>query len=222
MPPQRLQPAPPPSGAIRRLYQLPSATCFSGFFKDADLTQIQKIKQWINVVVYSCGKIVQRQERMAEAQLVIEMNKAYYLRLQVIFADVEQHTSYWASNFDFDLTFAQMMTHSFGSGLAGPTFFFDYENNEHLDANEVDAAKAMWTNPYLWKKYLDLKSEMQNKLLPVLFKQRIKPCGGGDSGYEWKSGGSWAEVTWSFMGALFQVHSFFAFYCVNFSIHACY
>jgi hypothetical protein len=203
--PPRVAPPPPPVGSITRLHLLPGNVCFNKVFTDADLTHIQKIKQWINVVVYSCGKTVQRQERMAEAQLVIEMNKAYYLRLQVIFADVDQRTSYWASNFDFDLTFVQMMTHTFGSGSAGPTLFFDYEDNENLDVNEVDTAKTMWTNPYLWKKYADLKSEMQSQLLPVLLKQRIKPCGGGDSGYEWKSGGSWAEVTWSFLGALFQV-----------------
>lgn len=175
-------------------------------FKNADLTPIQKIKQWINVAVYSCGKTVQRMERMAEAQLVIEMNKAYYLRLQVIFADVAQHASYWSSHFDFDCTFAQMMTHTFGSGSAGPTFFFEYENNELLDAEQVDASKALWTNPCLWKKYADLKTEMQSQLLPVLLKQRVKATPGGD-GYEWKSGGSWGEVTWSFIGALFQVHS---------------
>ena len=177
------------------------------FFKNAELTQIQKIKQWINVVVYSCGKTVQRMERMAEAQLAIEMNKAYYLRLQVVFADVRQHTSYWANHFDFDCTFAQMMTHTFGVGSAGATFFFDYDDNAALDADEVDAAKALWTSAYLWKKYADLKTEMQGQLLPVLLKQRIKATDIGGDGYEWKSGGSWGEVTWSFLGALFQVHS---------------
>jgi hypothetical protein len=184
------------------------------FFKNAELTQIQKIKQWINVAVYSCGKTVQRMERMTEAQLAIEMNKAYYLRLQVIFEDVRTHTSYWANHFDFDCTFAQMMTHTFGAGSAGPTFFFDYNDNQALDADQVDASKALWTNPYLWKKYADLKSEMQGQLLPILLKQRVKATPGGD-GYEWKSGGSWGEVTWSFLGALFQVHSSF---CVSLSL----
>ena len=179
-------------------------------FKNADLTQVQKIKQWINVVAYSCGKTVQRLERMTEPQLVIEMNKAYYLRLQVIFADVAQHTSYWSANLDFDCTFAQMMSHTFGSGSAGPTFFFEYEGNEALDAEAVETSKALWTNPYLWKKYADLKSEMQNQLLPVLLKQRVLATPGGD-GYEWKSGGSWGEVAWSFLGALFQV-------CLNFCV----
>jgi hypothetical protein len=175
---------------------------FASIFKDADLTQVERIKQWRNVVIYSSGKIVQRQERMAEADLFVAMNKAYYLRLQVIFEDVATRTSYWANHFDFDCTFAQMMTQTFGVGSARPGFFFDYGDNEELDAAQVEAAKAQWTSPFLWKKYGELKTDMQSQLLPVFFKQRIKAV--GDS-YEFSTGGSLAEVTWSFLGAMFQV-----------------
>ena len=142
---------------------------------------------------------------MTEAELAIEMNRAYYLRLQVIFADVRDRTSYWDENFGFSCTFSQMMTHTFGVGAARPSFFFEYGENEHLDAQEVEVAKAQWTNPFLWKKFGDLKSEMQSQMLPVLMKQRIQPA--GDS-FEFKSGGSLAEVTWSFLGALFQVRKY--------------
>lgn len=188
---------------IIRQQLLPLGQVFKSVFKDADLTPVQKIKQWINVVAYSAGKIVARQQRMTESDLFIEMNKAYYLRLQVIFADARDGTSYWAENFDFGCTFAQMMTHTFGVGAATPSFFFEYGGNENLDAQEVEAAKSLWINPFLWKKYGDLKSEMQSQMLPVLMKQRIEPE--GDS-YGFKSGGSLAEVTYSFLGALFQVH----------------
>jgi hypothetical protein len=178
------------------------ANVFASIFKDADLTQVEKIKQWRNVVIYSSGKIVQRQSRQSEADLFVEMNKAFYLRLQVIFEDVRSRCSYWANHFDFDCTFGQMMTQTFGVGSARPCFFFDYGENQELDAAQVEAAKVQWTNPFLWKKYGDLKSEMQNQLLPVLLKLRIKAV--GDS-YEFSTGGSLAEVTWSFLGALFQV-----------------
>jgi hypothetical protein len=193
---------------------LPPFDAFKAVFTDADLTPIQKIKQWINVVVYSCGKTVQRQERQTEASLVIAMNQAYYLRLQVIFEDVTQGCSYWAQHFDFDCTFAQMMTHNFGSGAASNSFFFDYDGNEFLDADGVASVKGSWTNPYLWKKYAELKTEMQGKMLPVLLKGRI--VAGSDGHYEWKSGGSLAEVTWTCLGSLFLVH--FVHFCV-FTLH---
>jgi hypothetical protein len=209
MPPRRIPPnassdeAALSNAQIIRQQLLPLGQVFKNVFKDADLTPVQKIKQWINVVAYSAGKIVARQQRMTESDLFIEMNKAYYLRLQVIFADARDGTSYWAENFDFGCTFAQMMTHTFGVGAATPTFFFEYGGNENLDAQQVEATKSVWTNPFLWRKYGDLKTEMQGHMLPVLMKQRIEPV--GDS-YAFKSGGSLAEVTWGFLGALFQVH----------------
>jgi hypothetical protein len=188
---------------------------FHAIFKDAELTQVQKIKQWINVVVYSSGKIVARTQRQSEADLFVEMNKAYYLRLQVIFADVVARTLYWANHFDFDCTFAQMMTQTFGVGSARPGYFFDYDENETLDAQQVEAAKVQWTSPFLWKKFGELKSEMQGQLLPVLMKQRIMAV--GDS-YEFKTGGSVAEVAWSFFGALFQVQALLQMHlCVMFT-----
>ena len=211
MPPRQRQPlasAAPADGAnpnapqlIRQLLRL-DANVFPSIFKDADLTQVERIKQWRNVVIYSSGKIVQRQQRMAEADLFVEMNKAYYLRLQVIFEDVTARTSYWANHFDFDCTFAQMMTKTFGVGSARPGFFFDYNENEDLDAEQVEAAKVQWTSPFLWNKYGEIKTEMQSQLLPVLLKQRIRAVG---DGYEFSTGGSVAEVTWSFLGAMFQV-----------------
>jgi hypothetical protein len=180
------------------------ANVFAAIFTDADLTQVQKIKQWINVVAYSSGKLVAAQERMSENDLFVAMNKAYYLRLQVIFEDVRTRSSYWANHFGFDCTFAQMMTQTFGVGSARPGFFFDYGENENLDAAQVDAAKVLWTSPFLWKKYGDLKSEMQAHLLPVFLKLRIRAV--GDT-YEFSTGGSVAEVTWSFLGAMFQVQT---------------
>jgi hypothetical protein len=182
------------------------ANVFASIFKDADLTHVQKIKQWINVVTYSSGKIVARQERMSEADLFVAMNKAYYLRVQVIFEDVRTNSSYWANHFDFDCTFAQMMTQTFGVGSARPGFFFDYGENENLDASQVESAKVLWTSPTLWKKYNDIKTEMQGHMLPVFLKLRIKAV--GDT-FEFYSGGSVAEVTWSFLGAMFQVHTLF-------------
>ncbi len=62
---------------------------FKLVFINADVTRIDKVKQWIKVVAYSCGKLVSRMEKMTEANLFCEMNKAYYQRLQVIFADVD-------------------------------------------------------------------------------------------------------------------------------------
>jgi hypothetical protein len=211
MPPRRSShlPDPNPVNPLERIIRQQlrmDSNVFASIFKDADLTQVQKIKQWINVVAYSSGKIVARQERMSEADLFVEMNKAYYLRLQVIFEDVRTRSSYWANHFDFDCTFAQMMTHTFGVGSARPGFFFDYGENEDLSAEQVDAAKVLWTSPFLWKKYGDLKSEMQGHLLPVLLKQRIRVV--GDT-YEFSTGGSVGEVTWSFLGAMFQVQTLF-------------
>jgi hypothetical protein len=211
MPPRRSAPAPSPvlssddapsNQQIVREQLRPLNVVFCSIFKDADLTMVQKTKQWINVVAYSAGKIVGRMQRMTEADLCIEMNKAYYLRLQVIFADIRENNSFWADNFDFGCTFSQMMTHTFGAGAARANFFFDYGNNEALDAEQVDAAKSQWTSPFLWNKYGEIKTEMQNQMLPVLMKQRFEAV--GDS-YGWKSGGSFAEVTYSFLGALFQV-----------------
>lgn len=216
MPPRRRLPLPPVGAAVpvsvnpkerilRQMLRL-DANVFACIFKDADLTQVQKIKQWINVVTYSSGKIVARQERMSEADLFVAMNKAYYLRLQVIFAEVNTRSSYWASHFDFDCTFAQMMTQTFGVGSARPGFFFEYGENELLDSAQVDAAKGQWTSPFLWKKYNDMKTEMQGHLLPAFLKLRIKAV--GDT-FEFSTGGSVAEVTWSFLGVLFQVQLLF-------------
>jgi hypothetical protein len=96
MPPRRATLIPshdaaaPSNDQIIRQQLLPSGQVFKSVFKDADLTPVQKIKQWINVVAYSAGKTVARQQRMNESDLYIEMNKAYYLRLQVIFADARE------------------------------------------------------------------------------------------------------------------------------------
>ena len=81
-------------------------------------------------------------------------------------------------------------------------FFFDYDENEELDAEQVEAAKVLWTSPFLWKKYGELKTELQGQLLPVFLKGRIRAVG---DGYEFSTGGSVAEVTWDFLGKLFQV-----------------
>jgi hypothetical protein len=198
----------PQLGAIARLIAADVAgegQAFPLVFKDAALTRVQLVKQWINVVVYSCGKAVARTPRNTESNLEMLMNKAYYLRLQVIFADVEARTSYWSRHFGFDCTFAQMMTYTFGaSGGAASTPFFDYNENERLDASQVEGLFRNWTTPFLWKKYNEIKSEMINQMLPVLLKQRIRSKNSGEL-YEFYSGGSLAEVTWATLGALFQV-----------------
>ena len=149
---------------------------FKLIFTNADLTRIDKVKQWIKVVAYSCGKIVSRMERMTEANLCAEMNKAYYQRLQVIFTDVDAGQSYWANNLGFDVSFKQMMTNIFGSGSTPAVTFFDYNSNEHLDTSQVEGIWRNWTSPFLWSKYTDIKSEMINSMLPVLLKQRIRGC----------------------------------------------
>lgn len=203
MPPRQV----PQLGAIARLIASDVAgegQTFPLVFKDAALTRVQMVKQWINVVVYSCGKAVARMPRTTESNLEQLINKAYYLRLQVIFADVAARTSYWKTHFDFDCSFAEMMAYTFGSAGAGITPFFDYNDNERLDASQVDGVYRNWTSPFLWSKYTDIKSEMINSMLPVLLKQRIRSKNSGDQ-YEFCSGGSLAEVTWATLGALFQV-----------------
>ncbi len=201
----------PQLGAIARLIASDVAEegiAFQLVFRDADLTRVQLVKQWINVVVYSCGKAVARTPRNTENHLEQLINKAYYLRLQVIFADVQARSSYWSREFGFDCSFAEMMTHTFGAAGARSTSFFDYNDNEHLDASQVESLYRNWTSPFLWKKYNDIKSEMVNQMLPTLLKQRIRSKNSGEV-YEFFSGGSLAEVTWATLGALFQVSSYF-------------
>ncbi len=201
----------PQLGAIARLIAADVAgegIPFQLVFRDADLTRVQLVKQWINVVVYSCGKAVARTPRNAEHHLEQLINKAYYLRLQVIFADVQARSSYWSREFGFDCSFAQMMTYTFGAAGARATSFFDYNENEHLDANQVEGLYRNWTTPFLWKKYNDIKSEMINSMLPTLLKQRIRSKNSGDI-YEFFSGGSLAECVWATLGHLFQVRSYF-------------
>jgi hypothetical protein len=189
---------------IERMRAREEGEAFKLIFMNADLTRIDKVKQWIKVVAYSCGKIVSRMERMTEANLCTEMNKAYYLRLQVIFADIDAGQSYWANHFGFDVTFAQMMTYTFGSGITPAASFFDYDRNENMSLAQVDSLYRNWTSPHLWKKYGEMKTEMIGHMLPILLKQRIRYIANSDT-YEFCSGGSFAEVVWSFMGALFQV-----------------
>jgi hypothetical protein len=205
--PPAARPAPPAAGAIERMILRPESQIFWAIFKDADLTAVQKVKQWINVVVYSCGKTVARMVRMDEGNLHIEMNKAYYSRLQVIFEDVTNNVSYWANHFGFDCTFAQMMTLTFGAASVAPTFFFDYGGNENLTASQIESAKPLWTSQHLWRKYGEMKTEMQGTMLPVLLKQRILSVNSGES-YEFKTGGSVGEVFYAFLGAMFQVRHF--------------
>jgi hypothetical protein len=97
-----------------------------------------------------------------------------------------------------------MMTHVHGSNGRPAILFFDYGNNEELDAGQIDASKADWTSSHLWTKYSTLKTEMQNQLLPVLMKQRIRAIGAGD-GYEFATGGCFAEVFYDWTGAMFQM-----------------
>ena len=76
MPPRRILPIASNEAAalsndqIIRQQLLPLGQVFKSVFKDADLTPVQKIKQWINVVAYSAGKIVARQQRMTESEPV--------------------------------------------------------------------------------------------------------------------------------------------------------
>jgi hypothetical protein len=141
------------------------------------------------------------------------INKAYYLRVQVIFADVEARTSYWSRHFRFDCTFAQMMTYTFGaSGGAASTPSFDYNENERLHASQVEGLFQNWTTPFLWKKYNEIKSEMKNQMLPVLLKQRIRSKNSGEL-YEFYSGGYLAKVAWATLGAIFQVR--WSLYCAG-------
>lgn len=202
-------------GFIERMRAREEGEAFKLIFANADLTRIDQVKQWIKVVVYSCGKLVSRMERMTEANLHAEMNKAYYLRLQVIFADVEAGQSYWANHLGFDVSFKQMMTYSFGSGSTPAVTFFDYNSNEDLLAAQVDSLYRSWTSPHLWKKFGEMKTEMLSHMLPLLLKQRIRYIAASDT-YEFCSGGSFAEVAWSFIGALFQVPacSYVMAYCL--------
>jgi len=194
----------PAVGAIRRQLTKALGEVFNGIFRNGNLTAIQKCKQWQNCLVYAAGKVVQRMEQMDAGRLNREMNKAYYCHLQVLFADVDDNTSYWARNFGFACSFASMMTHVHGSNGRPAILFFDYGNNEELDAGQIDSSKADWTSAHLWTKYNSLKTEMQNQMLPVLMKQRIRSVGAGD-GYEFATGGCFAEVFYDWTGAMFQM-----------------
>lgn len=207
---------------IDRMRAREEGEAFKLIFTNADLTRIDKVKQWIKVVAYSCGKTVSRMERMTEANLCAEMNKAYYLRLQVIFADVDAGQSYWANHLGFDVSFKQMMTYSFGSGSTPPVTFFDYNDNEDLLSAQVDSLYRSWSSPHLWKKYGEIKTEMIGHMLPLLLKQRIIYNARADA-YEFCSGGSFAEVAWSFIGALFQVRAVLLVmaYCLLANAHIC-
>jgi hypothetical protein len=218
--PSRAADVQPPSqaqmlGFIERMRAREEGEAFKLVFTNADLTRIDKVKQWIKVVAYSCGKLVSRMEKMTEANLFCEMNKAYYQRLQVIFADVDAGQSYWQNHLGFDVSFYQMMTYTFGSGSSPAVFFFDYNRNEDLLAAQVDSLYKTWTSPHLWKKYGEIKTEMIGHMLPLLLKQRIRHVAASDT-YEFCSGGSFAEVAWSFMGSLFQVRagSYVMAYCL--------
>ena len=206
MPPVRAAPSPAPRDYVARMIAKDEGDAFKHIFKDAELTTVEKVKQWIKVVVYSCGKIVGRLEKMTEANLAKEMNKAYYLRLQVIFADVESGQSYWSNHFGFDCSFTQMMTYTFGCGSAPPALFFDYENNEHLNASQVEGSSRNWSSAHLWTKYGEIKTEMIGHMLPLLLKQRVHYNSSIET-YEFPSGGNFAELTWGTLGALFQVHA---------------
>jgi len=191
-------------GSIRRQLTRALGEVFNSIFRNGTLTTIQKCKQWQNCVIYAAGKVVQRMPTMDTASLNREMNKAYYCQLQVLFADVDENTSYWARHFGFDCTFASMMAHVHGSNGRPSILFFDYGNNEDLDAGQIDAAKNDWTSAHLWTKYHNLKSEMQNQMLPTLMKQRIRAVVGGDA-YEFATGGCFAEVFYDWTGAMFQM-----------------
>jgi hypothetical protein len=191
-------------GALSRQIARPHNAVFHGIFTESNLTKIQKIKQFVQCIAYDAGKRVARMQRMTEQSLHQEMNKAYYMRLQVLFADIDDDRSYWKKHLGFDFTFANMMTHTFGHGTAQPTYFFDYQGNEDLDEGQVEQLKLGWTNSFLWRRYGELKTEMQSQMLTVLMKQRIKALDGGDS-YTTGSGTSFAEMFYAFLGALFQI-----------------
>jgi hypothetical protein len=191
-------------GAISRHVARPLNTVFHGIFTESNLTKIQKIKQFVLCIVYASGKRVGRMARMAEQQLCQEMNKAYYMHLQVLFADIQDGRSYWQKHLGFNFSFADMMTQTFGSGQVQRTFYFDYNSNENLEDGQVDHLKLGWINPFLWRRYGELKTEMQSSMLPVLMKCRIRALDGGAS-YETGSGASFPEVLYEFLGKLFQI-----------------
>lgn len=191
-----------PGGALSRQIARPLSTVFHGIFTESSLTKIQKIKQFIQCLAYDAGKRVARMPRMTEQNLTQEMNKAYYMRVQVLFADIDDDSSYWKKHFGFNFTFGDMMTHTFGAGQ--PTYFFDYQDNDELDEGQLSNLKNGWNNPFLWRKYGELKTEMQSHMLPVLMKERgFKSVAGGD-GYVCGSGASFNEVFYNFLGKLFQ------------------
>ena len=152
-------------------------------------------------VVYEAGKRVGRMSRMAEANCFQEMNKAYYMRLQVLFADVSDDRSYWSRHLGFSFSFTDMMTHTVGSSSAQRKFYFDYNSNEHLEEEQIENLKAGWTSGLLWRRYNELKTEMQSTMLPVLFKCRFHALEGGDA-YGTGSGATFQEVVYDFLGKL--------------------
>jgi hypothetical protein len=192
-------------GAISRQIARPHNTVFHGIFTESNLTKIQKIKQFIQCIVWESGTRVARMQRMAEQQLHQEMNKAYYQRLQVLYADIADDRSYWKRHLGFNFTFADMMTHTFGSSQVQRAFFFDY-TSEDLEDAQVENLKLGWTNGYLWRKYGELKTELQGSMLPVLFKCKIHALDGGES-YSCGSGNTFAEVFYEFLGRLFQINA---------------
>jgi hypothetical protein len=97
-----------------------------------------------------------------------------------------------------------MMTYTFGCGRTAAVSFFDYNRNENMEPSQVDSFYRNWTSSHLWNKYGEIKTDMIGHMLPLLLKQRIRYIANSDT-YEFCSGGSFAEVAWSFMGALFQV-----------------
>ena len=193
-----------PHPAIDRQIARPLAQVFHSMFTESSLTKDQKIKEFMQCMCYEAGKRVARMARMTEANLAIEMNKAYYMRLQVIFADIADDRSYWKKWMGFDFSFANIMTHTHGAGGRNPVFYFDYNNDERLDEVRIDELKTTWTNDFLWRRYNELKSDMQNSMLPTLFKGRIKSINGGDS-YETKSGASVQEVIYGYLEVLFDI-----------------
>jgi hypothetical protein len=171
---------------------------FHGIFTESNQTKIQKIKQFVLYIVYDAGKRVARMTRMTEQLLHQEMNKAYYQRLQVLFADIADNRSYWKKHLGFDFTFANMMTHTFGNKAVQPTYFFDYQGNENLEEQQIEALKSGWTNGFLWRRYGELKMEMQSQMLPMLMKQKLHTHDGGAS-YSTGSGVSFAEMFYAFL-----------------------
>ena len=193
-----------PGGAISRQVARPLNAVFHGIFTESDLTKNKKIKQFVMCVVYEAGKRVGRMSRMAEANCFQEMNKAYYMRLQVLFADVSDDRSYWSRHLGFSFSFTDMMTHTVGSSSAQRKFYFDYNSNEHLEEEQIENLKAGWTSGLLWRRYNELKTEMQSTMLPVLFKCRFHALEGGDA-YGTGSGATFQEVVYDFLGKLFQI-----------------